>query len=164
MEDKEKYNDFYYYVNKFSKKLKNLKEVIRTIGAQNKDFRFPDEESFLLEILRTLSNRLASESSWLSAVISQPNTYLQILAYNYLKKKDKLNEAKKLVEKILTLVLELDTTTLELKPQKNKLIEFYNKVVDRAFELNEEYITFAEMILDEIKNDKSKKEKDVYIG
>ncbi len=164
MADKNEDKNAQYWDEKLASKLPDLKSVVRMFGAVNKNAVFPDEETFLVDLLRMISQRIGSRADWLAGAISQPNSYEQMLAYKYLKESEKLTETRKLAEKMIALALRIDISVMDSKSKKDDLIELYKNITDDIFSMETEYINVTKFVLENLEKDKDTKEKDVYIG
>lgn len=152
------------YYDKFSKKMKDLKYVMQLSDYSSKEHAFFGDEAFLRSVLNAMSIRLSNHSTWLSMAISQPATYEHMLTYKCLKDREKLGDAKKLVEDTMALYLDIDLTLLDPKADSEHMIDAYNRNIDKFFALSKEYISIIETVQEGIKKETGKNEKDVYIG
>ncbi len=164
MADKKDDQNLEYWREKMAGKLPDLKYLLRAVGGFDKNISYPDEETFLITVLRLIAQRLGTNAEWLSSAISQPNGYEQMLAYRYLKDAERLTETRKLAERMIALAFQIDTCILNLHAEKDELVTLYNKIIKDVFSLESEYIGITKFILDNLEKNSETKEKDVYIG
>ena len=123
MADKNEDKNAGYWHDKLASKLPDLKLIVSRFGGIDKTMFFPDEETFLVTILRMISQRIASRADWLAGVVSQPAGYEQMLAYKYLKEKERLTEVRKLVERMIALSLRIDIIVMDSHSKDGPLLK-----------------------------------------
>ncbi len=166
MAGKKTEKNFDYYYDKLSPKLSDRKHFERLVGTyEDKNHIFYDDETFLIHLLTKVSQKLFGELAWLSAISSQPTTYDQMIAYEYLKEKGRLNDARELAEKLLTMSFKIEMAFMLKKDYKvDELIAVYNESINALFGTEAELGSMIKDILDGMYNKKNRKGKDVYIG
>ena len=164
MADKNEDKNAGYWYDKLASKLPDLKLVVSRFGGIDKTTFFPDEETFLVTILRMISQRISSRADWLASVVSQPVSYEQMLVYKYLKEKERLTEVRKLVERMIALSLRIDIIVMDSHSKKEDLIALYKKIINDVFSVEAEYVDITKFVLENLEKKSETKEKDVYIG
>lgn len=165
MADKTEEKNIEYWHSKLSSKLPELKYIVRAFGGWDKKIIYQDEETFLAYLLKLISQTLSSRGGWLSAVVLQPSDYEQMMAYKCLKENDKLNDTKKLAEKMISLSLKLDLKRIDSHSTKDELIAAYKDAVKDFFSFESEYKGLLKTVFEDMtKSTEKQKEKDVYIG
>lgn len=163
MADNNEKNIMYWY-SKLSSKLGQLKKLARILGGVDKNVIYPDEEIFLISLLKLISQKMASKGAWLSGTISQPGDYEQMLAYKCLKDSEKIGLARKLAEKMISLSLEIDVKTIDSHSTAEELILLYNQKINDVFSLNDEFAELLKIVVKDLDKEMKTNDKDVYIG
>ena len=160
------HKNFNYYYKKFSKELPDIKYFYwLTESPEHKDDVFYDEKTFFTFMLGKVTDRASSMAGYLTSISSQPSSYGAMLAYKCLKEKNKLETAMTLADKYIILAFSLSNNfRLRDSYDRAAMISAYNEAIKTLLTLEKESSEIFDEVVDGLKNAKSSKNKDVYIG
>lgn len=160
------YKTFDHYYDKLSKKLIDKKYFFYlNPGINTQDKVFYSEEIFLLALLNEVFAHVAGEESFMFYVLSNPSTYSLMLFNKYLKEQGKMDTANEVLDSLFHLEQDIvPLRTIKESYDTNELVESYNKSIKKLIEIESKLAELEKGFNSYLKEEKTKKGKDFYIG